>query len=233
MSNFLLNSLRSLLRLLFPQRCPVCGGALAEGEELMCRECDDALPRTHFHRWQGNTAEMMFWGKFEIGQVACYYYYRKKSPYARLVHLLKYEGRKDMGITLGRRMADEMADSGFFTGIDLIVPVPLHEAKRRQRGYNQSEQLAKGIHHATGIPIDTAAVVRSKYTETQTRKSRNERWENVDGIFRVEHPERYAGKHLLLIDDVLTTGATTTACADAFSAVPGVKFSVLTLALAR
>lgn len=233
MSNFLLDSLRSLFGLLFPRRCPVCGGALAEGEALMCRVCDAELPRTGFHRWLGNTAEQMFWGKFEVGHVSCLYYYRKKSPYAQLVHLLKYGGRKDLGLILGRRMAEEVAESGFFVGIDLIIPVPLHEAKHRSRGYNQSELLAIGVQQVTGIPVDTSAVVRTKHTETQTRKSRGERWENVDGIFRVEHPERYAGKHLLLVDDVLTTGATTTACADAFAAVPGVRFSVLTLAMAR
>ena len=114
----------------------------------------------------------------------------------------------------------------------MIVPVPLHPRKQKLRGYNQSECIARGVSDVTGIPLDVSSISRKKHTETQTRKSAYERWENVDGIFCLRRPERFAGKHILIVDDVLTTGATTTACADALKEVEGVRISVLTLAMA-
>lgn len=130
-------------------------------------------------------------------------------------------------------MAAELTVSGFFHNVDVIVPIPLHPRKQRMRGYNQSECIAKGVAAVTGIPLDTVSVMRRKHTETQTSKSAYERWENVDGIFHLRHLERFVGKHILLVDDVLTTGATTTACADVFRDVKGVRISVLTLAVAH
>ena len=126
----------------------------------------------------------------------------------------------------------ELIESGFFQGIDVIIPIPLHETKQRIRGYNQSEWIARGIAAVTGIPVDTEAVVRRKYTETQTRKSIFERWENVEGIFELHHAESLIGKHVLIVDDVLTTGATTVACASRIMEVEGIRISVLTLAVA-
>lgn len=126
----------------------------------------------------------------------------------------------------------ELAATGFFRGIDVIIPVPLHPRKQKLRGYNQSECIARGVSAVTGIPIDVSSVLRRRHTETQTRKSAYERWENVDGIFLLRYPERFVGKHILIVDDVLTTGATTTACADALKDVGGVHVSILTLAVA-
>ena len=133
---------------------------------------------------------------------------------------------------MGRYMAAELIESGFFQGIDVIIPIPLHETKQRIRGYNQSEWIARGIAAVTGIPVDTEAVVRRKYTETQTRKSIFERWENVEGIFELHHAESLIGKHVLIVEDVLTTGATTVACASRIMEVEGIRISVLTLAVA-
>ena len=130
-------------------------------------------------------------------------------------------------------MAAELATTDFFEGIDVIIPVPLHPRKRRARGYNQSEWIARGVSQVVGLPVDVSSVIREKHTDTQTRKSTYERWENVDGIFRLRHPENFVGKHVLIIDDVLTTGSTTTACADVFHEVEGGRISVLTLAVAE
>ena len=141
-------------------------------------------------------------------------------------------GQKEIGAIMGRYMAAELIESGFFQGIDVIIPIPLHETKQRIRGYNQSEWIARGIAAVTGIPVDTEAVVRRKYTETQTRKSIFERWENVEGIFELHHAESLIGKHVLIVDDVLTTGATTVACASRIMEVEGIRISVLTLAVA-
>lgn len=222
----------SFLHLFFSRRCAVCGTPLQEGEEALCLQCNMNLPRTGYHLRADNPVERMFWGKFPLERATSYFFYRKGSDFRQIVHRLKYGGCKDLGETMGRFMAAELAASGFFRGIDVVVPVPLHPRKQRMRGYNQSEYIAKGIAAVAGIPLDASAVVREKHTETQTRKSAYERWENVEGVFRLCRPERFAGKHILLVDDVLTTGATTAACADAFREVEGVRFSVLTLAVA-
>ena len=190
------------------------------------------MPRTNWHLEKDNPVERQFWGKFPLERATSYFLYHKGSDFRHILHQLKYEGREDIGRTMGRFMAEEIRSSGFFDGVDFIVPVPLHPRKLRERGYNQSERLSEGIAEVTGITMDVRAVCRRVYSQTQTRKSAYERWENVAGIFEVEHPERYAGKHILLVDDVLTTGSTITACADAFAGVEGLRISVLTLAKA-
>lgn len=191
------------------------------------------MPRTNYHLRKDNPVERMFWGKMPLERASSFFFYHKGSNFSRILHLLKYGGRKDIGEVMGRFMAAELSASGFFSDVDVIVPVPLHPRKQKQRGYNQSECIACGISAVTGIPVDIVSVVRSKHTETQTRKSSYERWENVDGIFCLDASESFVGKHILIIDDVLTTGATTTACADAFREVKGLRISVLTLAVAE
>lgn len=224
--------LSSFLHLFFCRQCAVCGESLQESEEAICLKCNMDLPRTDYHLRADNPVERMFWGKFPLERATSYCFYHKGSDFRQILHQLKYGDRKDLGEVMGRFMAAELAGSGFFRDVDVIVPVPLHPRKLQMRGYNQSECIAKGIAMVTGIPIDVSSVVRGKYTQTQTSKSVYERWENVGGIFRLHHPECWAGKHILLVDDVLTTGATTTACADAFREVDGVRISVLTLAVA-
>lgn len=221
-----------LAHLFFPRRCVACGRCLEEGEEVLCLRCNMDMPRTNWHLEKDNPVERLFWGKFPLERATSYFFYHKGSDFRRILHLLKYEGREDIGRTMGRFMAGEMMASGFFDGMDFIVPVPLHPRKQRMRGYNQSERLAEGIAEVTGIAIDAHALCRRMYSQTQTRKSAYERWENVSGIFEVKHPEAYAGKHILLVDDVLTTGSTITACADAFAGIKKLRISVLTLAKA-
>ena len=174
----------------------------------------------------------MFWGKIPLEHATSCFFYHKGSDFRRILHQLKYGGRKDLGEVMGRFMAEELSATGFFSDVDIIVPVPLHPRKQKMRGYNQSECIARGVSAVTGIPVDTASVARMRHTETQTRKSSYERWENVDGIFCLRCTDAFARKHVLIIDDVLTTGATTTACADALKGVEGVRISVLTLAVA-
>lgn len=194
--------------------------------------CNIELPRTNLHKYKDNVVERMFWGKIPIVRGTSYFYYRKGSDYKPILYHLKYWGGKNVGEIMGRYMAAELYPSGFFDGVDVMVPVPLHEKKQRSRGYNQSECLALGISAITGIPIDTESVLRIKNTDTQTKKTVYERSRNVDQIFVLRCPERFEGKHVLIIDDVLTTGATTTACGSAFAEVADMRISILTLALA-
>ncbi|MDR1003599.1 MAG: ComF family protein [Prevotellaceae bacterium] len=225
------NPLLSLWQLLFPRRCVVCGAPISEGEEVLCFHCNIDMPRTDFHRTPANPMERMFWGKVPIVRAAAYFYYYKGSNYRHILYGLKYGGRKELGAAMGRFMATEWLPTGFFDGMDVIVPVPLHVRKQKERGYNQSEWIARGVSEVTSIPIDTDSLVRSRYTETQTHRSVAQRWDNVDGIFALRCPERFAGKHLLLLDDVMTTGSTLTACADALRGVADVRISIVTLAI--
>lgn len=229
--SFLREALQSFVSLFFPRCCPVCGLPLGRGEECLCTLCNINLPRTDLHLQPDNRMERLFWGKFPLERASAYFYYRKSSAYRFLIHRLKYGGQKESGLILGRQYAAELLPSGFFTGIDILIPLPLHPKKQRSRGYNQSEWLARGISEKTDIPIDTEIVSRIKHTDTQTRKSVSERWENMEGVFALRKPEACVNKHVLIIDDVLTTGATVTACASALATVEGVRVSVLTIAL--
>lgn len=226
--------LSSFLSLLFPRCCVVCGGPLARGEECLCTMCNIDLPRTNYHLRKDNPVEKMFWGKIpSLERATSFFFYRKGSDYRYILHQLKYGGQKDIGAIMGRYMAAELLESGFFEGVDVILPVPLHKKKQQIRGYNQSEWIARGIAAVTGISIDTESVVREKNTETQTRKSFFERWENVEGIFQLHHAESLTGKHVLIVDDVLTTGATTVECASCLAEIEGIRISILTLAMAE
>ncbi len=233
MKNTLKTWFSSFVHLFFPRQCVVCGATLQEGEEGICMRCNMDMPRTNYHTSPDNPVEKMFWGKMPLERATSFFFYQKGGDFRNILHRMKYGGRKDLGEIMGRFMAAELKPAGFFKGVDVLVPIPLHPRKLKRRGYNQSEYIARGISNVTGIPVDAMSVVREKHTETQTHKSAYERWENVDGIFSVRHPENLTGKHILIVDDVLTTGSTTTACADAIKCLDGVHISILTLAVAN
>lgn len=228
----MMNILTDLWQLLFPQRCLLCEKQLFHPEKVLCTACLAGLPRTGFHWKKENVVERNFWGKLPIERATSFLYYTKGGDVRQLLYELKYHGNKEVGEVMGRIMAAELLSSCFFEGIDLIIPVPLHRRKERQRGYNQSECVARGIADITGLPVYTHLVVRDRYTATQTHKGQYERWENVRNLFVCSSPELLENKNILLVDDVLTTGATIVSCADALHNIPGLRVSVLTLALA-
>ena len=216
--------------LFFPECCIICDERLKH-EHFLCFRCLATLPHTNLHLQRNNEVERNFWGKFPVERASSFLYYAKGSVVRQLLYELKYYGNKEIGGFLGRYMAAELLPSGFFEGIDYILPVPLHRKKERLRGYNQSEWL-KGVGSVTSIPVLSDVMERCKYTETQTHKGLYERWENVCDIFVCNTPAILQGKHVLLIDDVLTTGATIVSCSDALKDVADIRISVLTLALA-
>lgn len=224
--------LTDLWDLFFPRNCLICGNRLSRGEEMLCFSCLAGLPRTGLHKVKDNLVERNFWGKFPIERGTSFLYYAKGGDVRQLLYELKYHGNSEVGEVMGRIVAAELLPFGFFEGIDFMLPVPLHKRKKRQRGYNQSECLCKGISAVTGIPVRTELIVRNRYTETQTHKGQYERWENVQNLFACPAPEVFENKHVLLVDDVLTTGATIVSCADALANISGLRISVLTLALA-
>ncbi|NDV60504.1 ComF family protein [Bacteroides sp. 519] len=221
--------IHSFFSILFPKYCPVCGCILYE-ENFFCIKCDLDLPRTHFHLNRDNSLESQFWGKVDIQRATAYFYYRKGSPYRELLYALKYRGQKELGQKLGARIATEISESDFFDSIDLLIPVPLHKNRYKERGYNQSEQIAIGISKVTGIPVETGVIIRQQQTETQTRKSHYARLENMEGVFELSPLCNCDNKHVLLIDDIITTGATITSCARVLQTnLHNIKISILAI----
>ena len=218
-----------LLRLFFPKSCCVCGRRLASEEKEICLECMSYLIRTDDDRLPNET-ETLFIGKAYIENAYAMYHYDKGEHIQRAIHALKYHGCPWAGYELAHIAASELAQAHSpLCDVDVLVPVPLHPAKKRQRGYNQAEWIARGLAAVWGTPIDTRSLVRTRNNSTQTRLAPNERWENTRGIFRLARPD-LAGKHVLLIDDVITTGATLSHCAEILLQEEGTRVSIFALA---
>lgn len=223
-----------LLSLFSPPTCCACGTALVRGEQMMCTHCLMKMPLTNFHKVRDNMVEKSFWGRIPIERATSYFFFVKDSDFQHILHSLKYNGRSDIGVYLGKRFGNELITQPDFKHFDRIIPVPLHADKLKKRGYNQSEMIARGLSKAMNIPVDTKTLVRTTFTETQTKKSRIERWENVKSVFAANPAVNLNGQHVLLVDDVLTTGATIEGCAQALlDKNPTVKISVATLAYAH
>lgn len=223
-----------LLDTIAPRFCPVCGSRLTVSEQGICSLCYRHLPRTFF--WQhpeDNIMARLFWGRMHIERAAALFFFESGSEVAGIVYNMKYHDQPELAQVMGRMMASELSLSGFFHGIDMLVPVPLARKRERQRGYNQSFCIAKGIREATGLPVASRVVRRTAFEKSQTRMSRWERQENVEGVFTLEKPEAVAGKHVLIVDDVVTTGATTLACGSELQKADGTKVSILSLAFTK
>jgi len=219
------------LQFFFPELCVACGQILNKQEKVLCTRCMLHIPRTGFHKDFENPVSQLFWGRVKIEYTGSFFYFNKGSIYQSLIHKLKYNGRSDIGIEMGKLFGAELRKSVFaFT--DIIIPVPLHPGKLKIRGYNQSEMIARGLSASLDIPVNTDSLKRTQVTETQTRKSRFDRFRNVEGKFIVSGPEKLEGKHIIIADDVVTTGSTIEACAAAILEIRGTRVSILTLAVA-
>jgi len=226
--------LGALRRLFFPDTCPVCGKVKGEGSAFMCADCIYDFPLTGFPGRPDNPVVELFYGQIPIVQGSALFWYVHGSGYRKMIHALKYHGRWGLARSLGEWLGSELEEGGLYGGVDVVIPIPLHGLRRIRRGYNQSEYLAQGIAEKLCRPVDFRSVRRHKYNRSQALRSRKERWANVEGIFSVRHPKRLEGKHILLVDDVLTTGATIVSCAEAIlRAAPGCRISVATLAASK
>lgn len=225
--------IRACADVFFPRLCVVCGTRLALDEQQLCISCLHQLPLVRFASFTENPMADRFVGLFPIVRAASCFHYQKGATVNRILFDLKYHDNPQVGYVLGRFMGRMLLARGFFDEVDVILPVPLSRLRRWQRGYNQSEWLARGVSAITGIPVCCDAVRRVRNNPTQTRLDRWRRLENVDSIFRLtRHSSALPGKHLLLIDDVFTTGATMLSLCDTLKTIPGVRFSILTLAWA-
>ncbi len=221
-----------LYNLLAPRYCVMCGRLLYVAEkDFICLDCNMDLPRTYLWREaETNKLARRFWGKANVVRVAAYLYYFADSNTARLFHAFKYHDRPRVARYMGRMMAMELRDSGFFDGIDCLVPIPISKKRRKKRGYNQSDILAEGVADVIGVPVRSDIVVRHTDNITQTRLSVYERVTNTDGIYELTaHADEIAGMHCLIIDDMVTTGSTTSACAREIQKIRGTSVSVLSL----
>jgi len=190
------------------------------------------MPRTNFHLITPNPIELTFWGRVQIEKATALFFYRKGSIYQKLLHNLKYKKSAAIGIELGRILGADVNNANYFSEIDYIVPVPLHPKKERQRGYNQSLMIAKGLKELLNKPIIEGVLIRTHYSDTQTKRGRFERWENVNELFAVKDPSQFESKHILLIDDVITTGSTIEACASKILECKHAKVSVAAIGYA-
>lgn len=218
--------------LLYPELCVACGGDLPTSTTCFCLRCKARLSPSDMHLVQENEFVERLWGRLNLESGAAAYYFTRNSPIRMAVHHLKYKNKPDIGLMIGREFGRKLQTSAYFKNIEGIVPVPLHPKKERLRGYNQSTVFAQGISEAMEKPLFGKVLVRRAFTNTQTKKKRMERFENVDEVFEVRKPEAIAGKHLLLVDDVLTTGATLEVCGQALLNVEGTKLSCVTIAIA-
>ena len=223
-----------LLDLISPRLCVVCGDRLAVSEETLCSKCYLHLPRTNFNRnLYENVMAKLFWGQIAIEKATALFYYEPHAETANILYELKYKNHPEIGVVMGRMMAKELMSSGLFDDIDAIVPMPLAKKRECERGYNQSLELAKGVSEVTGLSIANQIVRRTKFMGSQTQRGRWERNENVENVFELINDNDICGKHLLLIDDVVTTGATIVACAKEMQKASHVKISVLALGFAK
>jgi len=227
------NSFDDFLHLFFPNICLACEDSLHRGENIICTNCYFNMPLCKYEDKLDNPMAKKFWGKIKFEGAYAYLNFTRKGRVQSLMHRLKYKGEKDVGILLGELMADQMISRKDYSGFDAIIPVPLHRKKYVKRGYNQSECIARGLSNVLNTPVDVHLIKRTFHSSTQTKKKRFARWENVEKIFELGNAEAYKGKHLLVVDDITTTGSTMSACAEQILKIPNSKVSVASLAFAN
>ncbi|HJC76499.1 MAG TPA: ComF family protein [Candidatus Alistipes excrementavium] len=232
--SILSNFLSDLHALLFPPVCPVCGGPMNEGARTVCTRCRTTIPLTRYWEEFDNPMTRRLWGLVPVVHASALFFFVGGGGWRRLIHGFKYRGAWRLARDMGRWYGSYLADCGLYDDVEVVVPVPLHLRKRLKRGYNQSEYLAEGIAAELDVGVDRRSVVRRRNNPSQALSRKSDRWANVEGVFGVRHPERLAGRHILLVDDVFTTGATIVSCAETIlRSVPGCRISIAALAVSE
>jgi ComF family protein len=226
------NIKEAITHLIFPHVCAGCGTDIISENNKLCIFCHEDLPKTSFHLHANNPVEKIFWGRLPLRHATAQYYFTKQSVMQRLMHRFKYKGDKDLGLFLGRLMGYQFEETNRFKEINALIPLPLFPNKERRRGYNQANLLCEGISAIIQKPVLKDVVVRTMHTESQTSKTRVERWQNMEGRFLLQNDAAIKGKHVLLVDDVITTGATLEACGLELLKGENVTLSIATLCCA-
>jgi ComF family protein len=228
--NELIAYFEGFLSLFFPRVCASCGNVLLTQEEVICIQCALNLPLTHFEKETENPLSRIFWGRVPISSATSYLYYSKGGSVQQLLHQLKYKGKKEIGHFLGRQFGQILQQSELYSSISIIIPVPLHPKKEKKRGFNQSRIIAEGMAESMNISVTNEVLIRKSFSETQTRKSKFDRWTNVSEIFDIKNYELIKDQEILLIDDVITTGSTIESCAHALHKGSPLKIYIASLA---
>ncbi|TAG30694.1 MAG: ComF family protein [Sphingobacteriia bacterium] len=224
------NHLRAFQQLFFPHICMGCGADYIQPHSFLCAQCNSALPETNFFTAAQNPVEKIFYGRLLLQAAGAAFYFHKTSLLQYLLIQLKYKSNPDVGRYLGRQVGLRLKDAKRFDDVDLVIPLPLHPKKEFQRGYNQASLIGEGIAAVWSKKLITQAVIRLVNTKTQTQENRISRWQNIEGVFFITQPHLLANQHILLIDDIVTTGASLEACGEAILKIPGVKLSIATVA---
>ena len=219
-----------LINLFYPKDCAICEEILTKNEHVICIKCLHELPVSNYHLHNDNPVAKVFYGRINLESATSLLLFHKKSNVQTLIHQLKYRGRKEIGGYLGIWTGNTLASVDNFKNIDIIIPVPLHKKKLKSRGYNQVEDFGKEIANVISAEYIDNVLLKTSFTATQTLKSRLARWNNIEETFVVQNPELLKNKHVLLVDDLITTGATIEACANILADIPGIKISVVSMA---
>ena len=225
--------INDFLSLIYPRHCESCDNSLFKHESYLCNYCRVSLPKSDYHKHTDHALSKVLAGRIPYMDAMSLYVFEKSGRVQKLLHSIKYQGQKDLATHLGKLYAYDLLSEGFNSDFDVIVPVPLHPSKLRQRGFNQSEHFARGLAEGLNKNLETEKMIRSVATSTQTRKKKFERWENVEGIFELKDKAFFVNRHVLLVDDVITTGATLEAAWQCLKDVEGIKVSIASIAFAN
>lgn len=225
--------LADFVSLLFPELCPACQASLVANEYIICSDCRYNLPYTNFHLQADNVVAQQFYGKLKVEAAYALYYFTKGGKVQNLMHHFKYKGMQKIGNLLGNMAGTQLVQNPIFNTVDLIIPVPLHKKRIRERGYNQSTRFAEGLAEKLHAVVEDDNLQRAVATATQTHKSRFARFENMQEVFMIKHPEKLINKHVLLVDDIVTTGSTLEACGMELLKISGLTLSIATIAYAQ
>lgn len=224
---------QDFISLIYPRSCICCDNLLLKSEEFICNQCFINLPQSKFEAENESELDKLFYGRVPVQKAGAFLIFEKSGKVQKILHSIKYNGNKRLAFRVGQWYGEKLKEYNVFVMADCIVPVPLHPKKQKQRGFNQSEEFAKGLSDSLHIPVVNDNLIRAEFTSTQTKKSKAERWENVKDKFELMYPERLENKTILLVDDVITTGATLDACYQALNSAKEIKLSVISLAYAK
>ncbi len=224
---------QDFISLIYPRSCICCDNLLLKSEEFICNQCFINLPQSKFEAENESELDKLFYGRVPVQKAGAFLIFEKSGKVQKILHSIKYNGNKRLAFRVGQWYGEKLKEYNVFVMADCIVPVPLHPKKQKQRGFNQSEEFAKGLSDSLHIPVVNDNLIRVEFTSTQTKKSKAERWENVKDKFELMYPERLESKTILLVDDVITTGATLDACYQALNSAKEIKLSVISLAYAK